>query len=56
MGAFFEGVPDVDLESAWDMVVKADQERDLDDFRTVRIGLECQRLAQSPLIKLVAGH
>lgn len=36
MEAFFKDIPDVDVTKAWEMVVTADQERDLDDFRTVR--------------------
>ncbi len=28
-------LPEMDLEVAWDMLLKADQDRDLDDFRTV---------------------
>ncbi len=28
-------LPEMDAEAAWDMLQKADKDRDLDDFRTV---------------------
>lgn len=35
-------LPEMDAEAAWDMLQKADEDRDLDDFRTV------SRLAHFP--------